>query len=81
MKCVYKDRIIALAFFQRRHGGKGAGTIRPYAPGRYAECVIEGGNHAQFGSCGTQQGDGAGRISAEERQKHTVEYIMTCCKE
>ncbi len=49
---------------------------RQYAPDRYAECVIEGGNHAQFGNYGEQRGDGAGRISAEEQQEQTVAYIL-----
>jgi len=45
-------------------------------PADFCEIVIEGGNHAQFGSYGMQRGDGAARISAEEQQKQTADAIM-----
>ena len=43
----------------------------------YTENVveIEGGNHAQFGNCGPQEGDLPAAISAEEQQAQTVEAI------
>lgn len=43
----------------------------------YTENVveIEGGNHAQFGNYGPQDGDLPATISAEEQQAHTVEVI------
>lgn len=48
---------------------------RPYWPDDAEECVIEGGNHAQFGNYGEQKGDGTAKISAEEQQKQTAEAI------
>lgn len=38
--------------------------------------IPDGGNHAQFGSYGTQKGDGAATISAEEQCKITVDTIL-----
>lgn len=46
------------------------------APGDYREVVIDGGNHAQFGSYGEQKGDGAATIPAEEQQKITADTIL-----
>jgi len=40
-----------------------------------AELVIEGGNHAQFGSYGAQEGDGAAVISAEAQRDLTADFI------
>lgn len=40
------------------------------------EEVIEGGNHAQFGNYGPQEGDGTATISVEEQQKNTVNGII-----
>lgn len=34
--------------------------------------AIEGGNHAQFGDYGVQQGDGQATISREEQQRQTI---------
>ena len=39
-------------------------------------CVIQGGNHAQFGNYGEQKGDGKASISAQEQQRQTVELIL-----
>ena len=39
-------------------------------------CVIEGGNHAQFGNYGRQDGDGIADISSEEQQLRTMELIL-----
>lgn len=47
-------------------------------PADASETVIDGGNHAQFGSYGAQEGDGAARISAEEQVKQTAEAVMAC---
>ena len=47
--------------------------------GQYGEvmtCVIPGGNHAQFGNYGVQDGDGAAEISAEEQQSEAVKAIL-----
>lgn len=49
---------------------------RDCAPKTYAEIVLEGGNHAQFGSYGPQTGDGAASISPEEQWRQTVEAIL-----
>lgn len=48
----------------RAHLGEGA-----------LELVIEGGNHAQFGSYGAQDGDGAASISAEEQRDLTADFV------
>ena len=50
---------------------------RQYAPNRYSEYVIDGGNHALFGNYGEQKGDGIAVITSEEQQKETVDCIMT----
>lgn len=49
---------------------------REYVPRKYFEYVIEGGNHAQFGNYGKQNGDGEASISAKEQQEKTVTYIF-----
>ena len=46
------------------------------APAQTAELVIEGGNHAQFGSYGAQKGDGEARIPPEEQVAQTVAVIQ-----
>lgn len=40
------------------------------------EVVLEGGNHAQFGDYGEQDGDGVATISANEQLNRTVEAII-----
>lgn len=45
------------------------------------ERVIEGGNHAQFGSYGTQDGDGEASISREEQTALTAQYILEFIEE
>ena len=47
-----------------------------YLPGNSAVYVIEGGNHAQFGNYGIQEGDGDDAVSAEEQQRRTAELIL-----
>ncbi|MCR5137614.1 MAG: alpha/beta hydrolase [Oscillospiraceae bacterium] len=49
---------------------------RRFLPADSAEYVIEGGNHAQFGSYGMQKGDGTARISPEEQQHRTVALVL-----
>ena len=49
---------------------------RGYAPARYTEQTITGGNHAQFGNYGVQKGDGAALISAGAQQEQTADLIM-----
>ncbi len=41
----------------------------------YKEEVIEGGNHAQFGSYGKQSGDNKADISAQEQWEKTIDLI------
>lgn len=41
------------------------------------EVVLEGGCHAQFGSYGTQEGDGTPTISPQEQLRQTVAAITT----
>ena len=47
-----------------------------YLPVDSAAYVIEGGNHAQFGNYGIQNGDGNALISAEEQQQRAAELIL-----
>ena len=49
---------------------------RNYAPDRYIERIIEGGNHAQFGSYGAQRGDGTAAISSEQQIMEAVQIIQ-----
>ena len=44
-------------------------------PEHATEYVIEGGNHSQFGSYGTQSGDGQARISPEQQVEETARII------
>lgn len=48
---------------------------RKNVPDDAAEHVIQGGNHAQFGSYGAQKGDGKAAISPEEQVEETVSVI------
>ena len=50
-------------------------------PEDFTEIVIEGGNHAQFGSYGEQKGDGQAEISEEEQQEQTANCIIEWLKE
>ena len=49
---------------------------RKSAAGTYLEYVIEGGNHAQFGSYGPQSGDGTAAITPEEQRQQAVDFIL-----
>lgn len=44
-------------------------------PRQYQELGLAGGNHAQFGSYGAQEGDKAATISPEEQLRQTIELI------
>lgn len=48
---------------------------RPNLPESALETAIEGGNHANFGFYGPQEGDGEAAISRQEQQAVTVEAI------
>ncbi|MBQ4044808.1 MAG: alpha/beta hydrolase [Lachnospiraceae bacterium] len=49
---------------------------RDNLPEAAIEYVIPGGNHAQFGSYGPQEGDGLPTISGQEQVEKTVEKII-----
>lgn len=51
---------------------------KQYAPADASEYVIEGGNHAQFGSYGLQKGDGEAAVSPAEQIAATVREILAC---
>lgn len=46
-----------------------------YMPSDFTELVIEGGNHAGFGSYGAQAGDGEAVITQKEQWRQTAEFI------
>ena len=46
------------------------------APESFVEHIIEGGNHAQFGSYGPQKGDGIATITPTEQLRETVGVIL-----
>ena len=49
---------------------------RDLVSGDYTEICIEGGNHAQFGSYGEQDGDGTATISAEEQRQAVKDALL-----
>lgn len=49
---------------------------REYMPKQYKEICIKGGNHANFGDYGEQDGDNPAVISREEQQNQTVAEIL-----
>ena len=51
-------------------------NAKQYLPEGSEEFVIQGGNHAQFGNYGKQDGDGNADISSDEQQHRTVELIL-----
>ena len=50
-------------------------------PENTTELVIDGGNHAQFGSYRKQDGDGEAEITAEEQLEFTADAIISFIKE
>ena len=50
---------------------------RSKLPADTVEYIMEGGNHAQFGSYGIQEGDGNALIPAMEQQLQTVNQILS----
>ena len=48
---------------------------RTNLPDNAVEVIIEGGNHAQFGDYGVQEGDGTATIGGEEQLNQTTEKI------
>ena len=55
-------------------------TSRDLMPADYSEHVIEGGNHAGFGSYGAQKGDHDASISHDEQWKETVSVCTSVLK-
>ncbi|EMR74128.1 putative hydrolase or acyltransferase of alpha/beta superfamily [Thaumarchaeota archaeon SCGC AB-539-E09] len=53
----------------------------PLLPFETEIVLIEGGNHAQFGEYGAQNGDGIATIGSEEQQKIVIEAILKTLKE
>ena len=49
-------------------------------PDDFVEVIIKGGNHAQFGSCGEQKGDGKAEITSGEQQKEAAKAIVAWIK-
>ena len=49
---------------------------RENLPAGVQEILIRGGNHAQFGSYGAQDGDGDAAITAKEQRQLTVESLL-----
>ena len=49
---------------------------RKNLPDDTEETMIQGGNHAQFGSYGLQKGDNEADITCEEQWKQTADYIL-----
>ena len=49
---------------------------RSFLPENAVLTEIPGGNHAQFGDYGAQQGDGNASISAQEQLRQTEEVIL-----
>lgn len=54
---------------------------RALMPDSYTELCIKGGNHAQFGDYGVQDGDHTAVITKEEQWKQTVKAVMELVKE
>lgn len=44
-------------------------------PSNYTEVIIEGGNHANFGNYGEQEGDGTASVTREYQQEYTSDQI------
>ena len=55
---------------------KGIDEADKYIKGRLEEYIIEGGNHAQFGSYGPQKGDGTATITGRQQQEEAAKYII-----
>ncbi len=51
-------------------------AAKGYLPASTQYRVIEGGNHAQFGNYGPQQGDGKASIDAASQQQQTREALL-----
>ena len=73
------DSLSVLSVYGTEDGVLNMGNLEKgstYLPADAAIVRIEGGNHAQFGNYGEQNGDGKASIPAEEQQKQTVKLFM-----
>ena len=50
-------------------------------PGNTVEVILEGGNHAGFGSYGSQEGDGEATIAQSDQISQTAQAIVSLIKE
>ena len=57
------------------------GQNKANLPSDFVEVVIDGGNHAQFGMYGAQDGDGEAYISRSEQTSLTVKEILNAIQE
>lgn len=62
-----EDRVLNMEKYAQYH---------PNLPEDSCELVITGGNHAQFGSYGPQEGDGEAAVSGEKQTAFTVQSIL-----
>ena len=72
--CIYgsEDRVLNLEKYTQN---------RENLPENTQEILLEGGNHAQFGSYGFQDGDGIAVLSPEEQLQITAKEILTFLNE
>lgn len=65
--CGSEDTVLNAEKYAENRGNLGEGA---------SELVVEGGNHAQFGSYGAQEGDGEAAISAEAQRDLTADFVI-----
>lgn len=56
-------------------------SSRSLMPDKYSEYIIEGGNHAGFGSYGFQKGDNDADITSDKQKEITVQYIISTLRQ
>ena len=74
-----KSDLRALSIYGTRDGVLNMDSYKEYLPNLptdTTEMVLEGGNHAQFGSYGKQEGDGDALIEEFEQQVQTMSEIL-----
>lgn len=67
-----EDGVLNLENYNENRGNLPASTV---------EVVVDGGNHACFGSYGLQEGDGAASISPEKQLEETARQMMAFFEE
>lgn len=73
------DSLLMISIYGSRDGILNREKVdegRAFAPPAACELVIEGGNHAEFGSYGAQDGDGEASISAEAFREAAVDFVI-----